>query len=107
MGRDIETKHTAYNLRFKEHEVFEDKLVVVDESDTPFIWLDKNTGKVSFGGKYFRMYKEQRLLEVLYEFVYAAADYMHGTDEEIDWMARVESLLKKFDELPEEIKIKQ
>lgn len=31
---------------FKEHEVFEGKLVEVDESDTPFIWVDEETGKV-------------------------------------------------------------
>jgi len=42
----FETKHDAYNLKFKEHEVFEGKLVVVDESDTPFIWVDEETGKV-------------------------------------------------------------
>ncbi|MFJ8511374.1 hypothetical protein [Lysinibacillus xylanilyticus] len=44
------------------YEVFEGKLIVIDESDTPFIWLDKETGKVSFGGAYFRLYKEQRQL---------------------------------------------
>ena len=38
--------HYDYNLKFKEHEVFEGKLVEVDESDTPFIWVDEETGKV-------------------------------------------------------------
>ncbi|MGE7928836.1 hypothetical protein [Lysinibacillus xylanilyticus] len=37
-------------------------MVVVDESDTPFIWFDKETAKVSFGGANFRLYKEQRQL---------------------------------------------
>ncbi|PAE27882.1 hypothetical protein CHI07_16920 [Paenibacillus sp. 7884-2] len=104
MGTYYETKHDVFNLRFKEHEVFQDKLVVVDESDTPFIWLDKETGKVSFGGKYFNLYKEQRLLEVLMEFVYSASDYMHGTDKEIDWMERTEDLLKMFDSLQDDFK---
>jgi hypothetical protein len=49
-------------LKFKEHEIFEGRLVVVDESDTPFIWLDKETGKVEFRLAYFRLYKEQRQL---------------------------------------------
>jgi len=99
MGRYYDTKHDAYNLKFKEHEVFDDKLVVVDESDTPFIWLDKKTGSVSFGGKYYHLYKEQRLLEVLMEFVYATADYVHGTDEDYDKMERAEKLLRMFDDL--------
>ncbi|MCY9549333.1 hypothetical protein [Lysinibacillus xylanilyticus] len=43
MGKYFGTKNDAYNLKFKEHEVFEGKLVVVDESDTPFIRLDKET----------------------------------------------------------------
>ncbi|MEH6945057.1 hypothetical protein [Bacillus sp. JJ722] len=53
MGTYYETKHDAYNLKFKEHEVFKDQLVVVDESDSAFLWLNKDTGKVSFSGKYF------------------------------------------------------
>ena len=101
MGRYYNTKHDAYNLKFKEHKVFDDKLVVVDESDTPFIWLNKKTGSVSFGGKYYHLYKEQRLLEVLMEFVYATADYVHGTDEDYDEMERAEKLLRMFDDLQE------
>ena len=62
MGKYFGTKNDAYNLKFKEHEVFEGKLVVVDESDTPFIRLDKETEQVSFGVAYFRLYKEQRQL---------------------------------------------
>jgi len=54
--------HYDYNLKFKEHEIFEGRLVVVDESDTPFIWLDIETGKVEFRLAYFRLYKEQRQL---------------------------------------------
>lgn len=43
MGTYHETKHDAFNLKFKEHEVFKDKLVVVDESNSAFIWIDKET----------------------------------------------------------------
>lgn len=57
-----ETKHDAYNLKFKEHEVFADKLVIVDEDDIPFLWIDKESKKVSFGGRYFEIYKEQQLV---------------------------------------------
>lgn len=56
------TKHDAFNLKFKEHEVFTDKLVVVDEDDIPFLWIDKESKKVSFGGRYFQIYKEQQLV---------------------------------------------
>lgn len=56
------TKHDAFNLKFKEHEVFADKLVIVDEDDIPFLWIDKESKKVSFGGRYFEIYKEQQLV---------------------------------------------
>lgn len=59
---DRETKHDVFNLEFKEHEVFTDKLVVVDEDDIPFLWIDKESKKVSFGGRYFNIYKEQQLV---------------------------------------------
>lgn len=41
MTESIKTKHDAFNLKFKEHEVFKDKLVVVDDTDTPYLWLDR------------------------------------------------------------------
>lgn len=59
---EVKTKHDAFNLKFKEHEVFADKLVVVDEDDIPFLWIDKESKKVSFGGRYFQIYKEQQLV---------------------------------------------
>jgi hypothetical protein len=81
MGTYYETKHDAFNLKFKEHEVFKDKLVVVDESNTPFLWIDKDTGNVSFSGKYFHLYKEQRLVEALKRLVYAVDEFVSRTDE--------------------------
>lgn len=80
MGTYFETKHDAFNLTFKEHEVFEGKMVIVDESDAPFLWVDRESGKVSFGGKYFLQYKEQRLLETLLEFVYTTHRLMENVD---------------------------
>ena len=105
MGKYFETKHDAYNLKFKEHEVFEGKLVVLDESDTPFIWLDKDTGKVSFGGAYFHLYKEQRLLETLHEFVEVAVNLVNDTEVCNHKMA-FQQCLQKFDELEKDFEIK-
>lgn len=106
MGNYFETKHDAYNLKFKEHEVFEGKLVVVDESDTPFLWLDKETGKVSFGGAYFHLYKEQRLLETLHEFVEAAVNLVNET-EGCDHKIAFQRCLQKFDEVEKDFRNKQ
>lgn len=105
MGNYLETKHDTYNLKFKEHEVFKDKLVIVDESDSAFIWIDKETGKVSFSGKYFHLYKEQRLLETLTRFVYLASEYLDGDLEDADLKRRMERNLKKFEELQSDFEV--
>lgn len=76
IDKEPSTKHEAFNLTFKKHEVFKGKLVVVDTEDIPFLWIDEATGKVSFGGKYFKLYKEQLLIETLMNFVYKATEYV-------------------------------
>jgi hypothetical protein len=42
----------------------------------PVLWIEKDTGKVSFGGKYFHLYKEQLLVEALDKFVCIASRYL-------------------------------
>lgn len=105
MGTYFETKHDAFNLTFKEHEVFEGKMVIVDESDTPFLWIDKETGKISFGGKYFLQYKEQRLLETLLEFVYTTQSLMNNVDIDEVKEEFVKNLIK-FEEIQHDFAIK-
>ncbi|MGG3798003.1 hypothetical protein [Metabacillus fastidiosus] len=80
IDKEPTTKHEAFNLTFKPHEVFKGKLVVVDSEDTPFLWLNEATGKVSFGGKYFKLYKEQLLIEALMNFVYSVTEYVEALE---------------------------
>lgn len=96
MGTYYETKHDAYKLKFKEHEVFKDQLVVVDESDTPFLWLNKDTGKVSFSGKYFHLYKEQRLVEALKRLQAVAYEFIERKDEIVQDRDELEHFVKRF-----------
>lgn len=108
MAELFKTKHDAFNLKFKEHEVFKDKLVVVDETDTPYIWLDKETGKVSFGFKYFHLYKEQRLIEALKRFVYIADEFVNGeNDENVDYVSRFKNAISFVEEIEQELIQKQ
>jgi hypothetical protein len=105
MGNYYETKHDAFHLKFKDHEVFKDKLVVVDDTDTPYIWLDKESGKVSFGGKYFHLYKEQRLVEALKKFVYIANEFVNGkNDEHIDYTKRFKEAIAFVEEIEQDFK---
>lgn len=97
MGEYLETKHDVFSLKFKEHEVFKDQLVVVDESDTPFLWLNKETGKVSFSGKYFHLYKEQRLIEALKGLVYAAYEFVERKDEILRDSDEFAHFVKRFE----------
>lgn len=97
MGQYYETKHDAFNLKFKEHKVFEDKLVVVDESNTPYLWLDKESGMVSFSGKYFHLYKEQRLIEALKRLQYAAYEFVERTDEIVQDSDELKRFVKRFE----------
>jgi hypothetical protein len=64
-----ETKHTAHNLKFIDHPTFIDQFVIVDAQGDPFIWINKHTGAASFGGKYFILFKEQLLVEVIGRFI--------------------------------------
>jgi len=105
MGKYYETKHDAYNLKFI-NSAIDGKSVVVDETDTPFLWIDKESGKVSFGGKYFNLYKEQRLLEVLLEFVYTSSDYVNYNFDDVDYKEKFEKILQQFEKLNEDFKIK-
>lgn len=112
MGKYFDTKHDVFNLKFKEHEVFTDKLVVVDESNTPYLWLDKESGKVSFSGKYFHLYKEQRLVEALKSLVYAVHEFVERNDEIVDdkemfehFVGRFERVLTFVDEVEREVKV--
>ncbi|QJI52453.1 hypothetical protein [Psychrobacillus phage Perkons] len=104
MGKYFETKHDALYLTFKEHEEFEGKMVIVDESDTPYLWIDKETGEVSFGGKYFLQYKEQRLLETLLDFVYTTQSLMNNVDIDEVKEEYVKNLLK-FEEIQRDFAI--
>lgn len=97
MGTYYETKHDAFNLKFKEHEVFQDQLVVVDESNSAFLWLSKETGKVSFSGKYFHLYKEQRLVEALKNLVYATHEFVERKDEIVGDKEEFEHFVKRFE----------
>jgi len=100
MGVYAETKHDAYNLKFKKHEVFADKLVVVDESDIPVLWLSEKTGKVSFGGKYFHLYKEQRLIEAMKNLSAVVYDFVHGeNDEHVDYVRSFQKALEFADQV--------
>lgn len=105
MGKYFETKHDAFNLKFKEHEVLEGKMVIVDESDTPYLWVDKESGKVSFGGKYFMQYKEQRLIDTLLEFVYTTHKLLEGVDIEEVKAEFIQNLIK-FAEINRDFEIK-
>lgn len=96
MGIYYETKHDAFNLTFKEHEVFKDQLVVVDHTNTPFLWLNKETGKVSFSGKYFHLYKEQRLVEALKKFQYAAYEFTERVEEIASDKKELEHFVERF-----------
>ncbi|MGY6209707.1 hypothetical protein ACXEO8_06995 [Cytobacillus firmus] len=108
MTESIKTKHDAFNLKFKEHEVFKDKLVVVDDTDTPYLWLDRESGKVSFGFKYFHMYKEQRLIEALKRFVYIADEFVNGeNDENVDYVSRFKNAISFVEEIEQELIQKQ
>lgn len=103
MTESIKAKHDAFNLKFKEHEVFKDKLVVVDETDTPYLWLDRESGKVSFGFKYFHLYKEQRLIEALKRFVYIADEFVNGEDDEsVDYVKRFKDAISFVAEIEHE-----
>ncbi|WP_289136312.1 hypothetical protein [uncultured Brevibacillus sp.] len=73
-----ETKHTTFNLVFKEHAVFKDKQIIEDIAGDVFLWIDKDTGKTSFGGKYFRIYDEQKLVQALDSFTNIAHDFIEN-----------------------------
>ncbi|MDE8676426.1 hypothetical protein [Priestia aryabhattai] len=112
MEQQYSTKHDAFNLKFKEHEVFKDQLVVVDESDTPFLWLNKDTGKVSFSGKYFHLYKEQRLIEAMkrlsyavYEFVERIDDIESDKQELVHFVERFKDVLDFVNQVETEVKL--
>lgn len=96
MTQYFKTKHDVFHLKFKEHEVFKDQLVIVDESDTPFLWLNKDTGNVSFGGKYFHLYKEQHLVEALENLVYATYEFVERNDEIVDDKDELGHFLERF-----------
>lgn len=93
---DYKTKHDAYHLTFKNHEVFEGQMVIVDESNTPYLWIDKETNKVSFSGKYFHLYKVQRLVEAMKRLAYAAFEFVERNDEIIDDKEEFEHFVERF-----------
>lgn len=105
MGKYFETKHDTFNLKFKEHEVFDGKMVIVDESDDPYLWIDKESGKVTFGGKYFLQYKEQRLLETLLEFVHTTHRLIENVDIDEVKADFVKNLIK-FEEINNDFALK-
>lgn len=92
---DYQSKHQAFNLQYKEHEVFKESSVIVDQSDIPVLWIKKETGEVSFGGAYFHLYREQRLIEVLDEFAEIADRLIHGKNHEhINFAMKFEKALE-------------
>lgn len=93
---DYETKHDAYHLTFKNHEVFKNQMVIMDESNTPFLWIDKETNKVSFSGKYYHLYKEQRLVEAMKRLAYAAYAFVERNEEIIEDEEELEHFVERF-----------
>lgn len=95
------TKHDIFKLTFKEHPVFKDKNIIVDSEDDVVLWIDKETGETSFGGKYFKLYNEIKLVETLMNFVYASHDFLDVHSEEegnVELLKeRLEKALDKFD----------
>lgn len=97
---EYQSKHEAFNLQYKEDEVFKDVCVIVDQSDIPVLWIKKETGKVSFGGRYFHLYREQRLIEVLDEFGEIAFHFVNEKNHEhIDFAEKFKKALEEKKEL--------
>lgn len=79
MGQ-FETKHTAFNLTYKDHPVFKGKQIIEDSAGDVFLWIDTDSRKVSFGGKYFQIYNEQKLVQAMTNFAYIAADFVQNVN---------------------------
>lgn len=104
MGQ-FETKHTAFNLTFKEHPVFKDQQIVEDSAGDVFLWIDTDSGKVSFGGKYFQIYNEQKLVQAMKNFAYIAHEFVEkvkaGKDHEQNLYDQFQKALKFEEQVTE------
>ena len=101
MGQ-FETKHTVFNLTFKPH-LFEDKSIIEDSAGDVFLWIDKATGATSFGGKYFKIFNEQKLVQAMTNFADIASEFVENVQAGRDHDPNLCDQFKKALEFAEQV----